>query len=105
VAVRWRSSLRVGGSSATSPGSSAARSIAVSLKGRTWLSGAGSGWPAERTDVDQLPRPHVPDKELLTAAEDLHHAVRAALDPEAFSDFHGDHPFIELRDPADITRP
>lgn len=27
-----------------------------------------------------------------------------AVDPEAFSDFHGDHPFIELRDPADITR-
>jgi hypothetical protein len=44
-------------------------------------------------------------KDLLAAAEELHHAVRAAVDPEAFSDFHGDHPFIELRDPADITRP
>jgi hypothetical protein len=44
-------------------------------------------------------------KDLLTAAEELHRAVRAAVDPEAFSDFHGDHPFIELRDPADITRP
>lgn len=28
-----------------------------------------------------------------------------AVAPEGFSDFHGDHPFIELRDPADITRP
>jgi hypothetical protein len=27
-----------------------------------------------------------------------------AIDPEAFSDFQGDHPFIEPRDPADITR-
>jgi hypothetical protein len=44
-------------------------------------------------------------KDLLAAAEELHRAVRAAVDPEAFSDFHGDHPFIELRDPADITRP
>jgi hypothetical protein len=44
-------------------------------------------------------------RELLAAAEDLHRAVRAAVDPEAFSDYHGDHPFIELRDPADIARP
>jgi hypothetical protein len=44
-------------------------------------------------------------KDLLAAAEDLHHAIRAAVDPEVFSDFHGDHPFIELRDPADIVRP
>jgi hypothetical protein len=44
-------------------------------------------------------------KDLLTAAEELHRAVRAAVDPEAFSDFHGNHPFIEPRDPADITRP
>jgi hypothetical protein len=43
-------------------------------------------------------------KNLLAAAEELHRAVRAAVDPEAFSDFRGDHPFIELRDPADITR-
>ena len=28
-------------------------------------------------------------RELLTAAEEMHHAVRAAVDPEAFSDFHG----------------
>jgi hypothetical protein len=44
-------------------------------------------------------------KDLLAAAEELHRAVRAAVDPEAFSDFRGDRPFIELRDPADITRP
>jgi hypothetical protein len=44
-------------------------------------------------------------KDLLAAAEDLHHAIRAAVDPEAFSDFHGDHSFIELRDPKDIVRP
>jgi hypothetical protein len=43
-------------------------------------------------------------KDLLAAAEDLHHAIRAAVDPEAFSDFHGDHSFIELRDPKDIVR-
>ena len=41
-------------------------------------------------------------KDLLAAAEKLHRAVRAAVDPEAFSDFRGDHPLIELRDPADI---
>ena len=40
-----------------------------------------------------------------SAAQDLHRAVRAAIDPEAFSDFHGNHPFIELRNPADIIRP
>ena len=39
------------------------------------------------------------------AAQPDHHAIRAAVDPEAFSDFHGDHPFIELRDPKDIVRP
>jgi hypothetical protein len=45
-------------------------------------------------------------KELLTAAEDLHHAVRAAVDPEAFSDFHGDHPFIRTARPGGHhTRP
>ena len=44
-------------------------------------------------------------KDLLAAAEELHRAVRAAVDPEAFSDFRGDHPFIELRDQADIARP
>ena len=43
-------------------------------------------------------------KDLLAAAEELHRAVRAAVDPEAFSDFRGDHPLIELRDPADIPR-
>jgi len=44
-------------------------------------------------------------KDLLAAAEELHRAIRAAMDPEAFSDFHGDHPFIELRDPKEIVRP
>jgi len=44
-------------------------------------------------------------RELLAAAEGLHRAVRGAVDPEAFSDFHRDHPFIELRDPAGLTRP
>lgn len=43
-------------------------------------------------------------KELLAAAEELHRAIRAAVDPEAFSDLRGDHPLIELRDPADIAR-
>ena len=44
-------------------------------------------------------------KDLLAAAEDLHRAIRATVDPEAFSDFRGDHPFIELRDPKEIVRP
>ena len=44
-------------------------------------------------------------QDLLAAAQHLHLAIRAAIDPEAFSDFHGDHPFIELRDPKDIVRP
>lgn len=44
-------------------------------------------------------------QDLLAGAEDLHRAIRAAVDTEAFSDFHGDFPFIELRDPATITRP
>jgi hypothetical protein len=44
-------------------------------------------------------------KDLLAAAEDLHRAIRATVDPEAFSDFRGDHPFLELRDPKEIVRP
>jgi hypothetical protein len=55
--------------------------------------------------VDQLPRPHVRDKGPACAAEELHRAIRAAVDPEAFSDFRGDHPLLALRDPADIARP
>lgn len=43
--------------------------------------------------------------DLLAAANGLHRAVRAAVDPEAFSDLRGNHPLIELRDPADIARP
>ena len=44
-------------------------------------------------------------KDLLAAAEGLHRAVRTAVDTEAFGDFHGDFPFVELRDPATIIRP
>ena len=44
-------------------------------------------------------------QDLLAAAQHLHRAIRAAVDPEAFSDFHGEHPFIELRDPATIVKP
>lgn len=44
-------------------------------------------------------------KDLLAAATDLHRAIRAALDPEAFSDPVGYAPFIELRDPEDIVKP
>ena len=44
-------------------------------------------------------------QDLLTAAQHLHRAIRAAVDPEAFSDFPGEHPFIELRDPAAIVKP
>lgn len=44
-------------------------------------------------------------QDLLAAAQHLHLAIRAAVDPEAFSDFHGEHPFIELRDPATIVKP
>ncbi len=43
-------------------------------------------------------------QDLLAAAEALHTAIRKAIDPEAFSDFRGDVPYIELRDPADIIR-
>ena len=43
-------------------------------------------------------------QDLLAAAETLHAAIRKAIDPEAFSDFRGDVPYIELRDPADIIR-
>jgi hypothetical protein len=44
-------------------------------------------------------------KDLLTAAENLHRTIRTAVDPEAFSDFRGNSPYVELRDPADIVRP
>ena len=44
-------------------------------------------------------------QDLLAAARHLHGAIRTAVDPEAFSDFHGAHPFIELRDPATIVKP
>jgi hypothetical protein len=60
-------------------------------------SGADGWWISYRARMVQT-------KDLLAAAEDLHRAIRSAVDPEAFSDFHGDYPFIELRDPADIVR-
>ena len=44
-------------------------------------------------------------QDLLAAAQHLHGAIRAAVDPEAFSDFHGEHPFIELRDPQPSSGP
>lgn len=44
-------------------------------------------------------------QELLDAALDLHLAIRAAVDPEAFMDFRADYPIIEVRDPAEIVNP
>jgi hypothetical protein len=44
-------------------------------------------------------------QELLAAADELHKAIRSAIDTEAFSDFHGDYPLVELRDPSQITCP
>ena len=44
-------------------------------------------------------------QDLLAAARHLHGAIRTAVDPEAFSDFHGEHPFIELRDPQPSSGP
>lgn len=61
-------------------------------------SGPEGWWISYRTRMFET-------KDLLTAAENLHQAIRAAVDREAFSDFRGDSPYIELRDPADIVRP
>lgn len=44
-------------------------------------------------------------QELLDAALDLHLAIDAAVDPEAFMDFRADYPIIEVRDPAEIVNP
>jgi hypothetical protein len=44
-------------------------------------------------------------KELLAAARDLHRAIRAAVDPEAFQDVHGDRPLIELQTEDEIPPP
>ncbi|MGH3277968.1 MAG: hypothetical protein ACRDNW_02390 [Trebonia sp.] len=71
----------------------------LAIRGGLGLAGGPDGWWISYRDR------MFQTKDLLDAAEELHRAVRAAIDPEAFSDFHGDHPFIELRDPADITRP
>ncbi len=66
--------------------------------GLGFATGPDGCWISYRTRMFQT-------KDLLGAAEDLHGAIRAAVDPEAFSDFHGDYPFIELRDPATIVKP
>jgi len=42
-------------------------------------------------------------KQLLEAGRELHRAIREAVDPEAFADFHGQYPFVELRDPAVLS--
>jgi hypothetical protein len=39
---------------------------------------------------------------LLDAARDLHHAIREAIDPEAFADPRSDVPFVELRSPDEV---
>ena len=71
----------------------------LAVRGGLGLAGGPDGrWISYRDRMFQT-------KDLLAAAEELHRAVRAAVDPEAFSGFRGDHPFTELRDPADITRP
>lgn len=81
---------------------------------------AGGRWAAMRAAVAGCPRaPRLPvgDEEFvqrvprprrlrcLRAAEGRHHAIRATVGPQAFSGIRGDHPFIELRDPADVARP
>jgi hypothetical protein len=42
-------------------------------------------------------------RQLLGAARELHRSVREAVDREAFADFHGQYPFVELRDPAELS--
>jgi hypothetical protein len=44
-------------------------------------------------------------KQLLEAGQELHRAIRQAVDPEAFADFRGQYPIVELRDPALLTPP
>jgi hypothetical protein len=45
----------------------------------------------------------VETRQLLEAACELHRSVREAIDPEAFADFHGQYPFVELRDPTELS--
>jgi hypothetical protein len=71
----------------------------MAIRGGLGLASGPDGWWISYRDC------MFETKDLLAAAEDLHRAIRAAVDPEAFSAFHGDHLFIELRDPADIVRP
>jgi hypothetical protein len=70
----------------------------LAIRGGLGLASGPDGWWISYRDR------MLETKDLLAAAEDLHRAVRAAVDPEAFSDFPGDHPLIELRDPKDIAR-
>jgi hypothetical protein len=60
-------------------------------------SGPDGWWISYRTRMFET-------KDLLAAAENLYRAIRAAVDPEAFSDFRGNSPYIELRDPGHINR-
>jgi hypothetical protein len=42
---------------------------------------------------------HLDTAQLVTAARDVHRAIRAVVDPEAFKDAHSGHPMVELRSP------
>jgi hypothetical protein len=44
-------------------------------------------------------------RDLLAATWDLHRAIRGAVDSEAFSDIHGEFPFMELRTHETIVMP
>jgi hypothetical protein len=48
---------------------------------------------------------NIPDQGPARCSQDLHRAIRTAVDPEAFSDFRDEHPFVELRDPETIVKP
>ena len=42
-------------------------------------------------------------KQLFEAGRRLHRAIRQAVDPEAFADFRGQHPIVQLHDPAGLS--
>ncbi len=42
---------------------------------------------------------------LVMAARDVHRAIRAVVDPEAFKDVHGGYPMVELRQPSPVSEP
>jgi len=90
------------GKPVASTASLAARwTLSVNLKRRGGLglaSGHDGWWITCRSRIFET-------KDLLAAAKDLHRAIRAAVDPEAFSDIRGGRPYVELRDPAQILRP